>query len=470
MSKNYELQVCEDSYSVLVDNVQYFLSQANENELPLIQTQKQSILMKINLEEILKSLLDCTRLLETAYYSVTGIDTLPGRISQLQTSLLQTVSNSEVTMNSFIRLISEALSDLSEVYPCLGNDNYQSAVSILESVKNVAKTIENTAIEIQDTFQACYNETTSILQDAFQSNQEFIDHRNQTIEELAEMNAELEALEVLKPILEAQVELLNEEHKRLESKEIHAFILEQRGMRFSSIGKIFPMIFPTKDFVDSEATCAPDPIDDSQIVQNEEMLKSKPKKGDLETREKQPEQEVETQEKTIEKIWDAFKETGNNFTTAASHEQTSITSYNKRLEELTHLRHKMAQQDAENKAKIAKYNAKIASSNEQKKDLDMKIQSLAMSIVSMRHIVTILNETILFWKGIVVCCETLAVSNLTVKIVETEPIIESRFYEKRLFIKQFLLYLTQWQALRLISNTYVDNMDTVCKSLVEVIV
>ena len=130
----------------------------------------------------------------------------------------------------------------------------------------------------------------------------------------------------------------------------------------------------------------------------------------------------------------------------------------------------MAQQDAENKAKIAKYNAKIASSNEQKKDLDMKIQSLAMSIVSMRHIVTILNETILFWKGIVVCCETLAVSNLTVKIVETEPIIESRFYEKRLFIKQFLLYLTQWQALRLISNTYVDNMDTVCKSLVEVIV
>ncbi|WP_290155011.1 hypothetical protein, partial [uncultured Dubosiella sp.] len=103
MSNNYELQVCEDSYSVIVDEVQYFLSQENGNELPLIQNQKQSLLMKINLEEMLKNLLNCTKLLDVVYCSVAGIGTLPGRVSQLQTSLLQTVSDSELTMNSFVR-------------------------------------------------------------------------------------------------------------------------------------------------------------------------------------------------------------------------------------------------------------------------------------------------------------------------------------------------------------------------------
>ena len=108
------------------------------------------------------------------------------------------------------------------------------------------------------------------------------------------------------------------------------------------------------------------------------------------------------------------------FTTAASHEQTSVEAYNKRLEELARLRHEMVQQDAENKAKIAKYKAKIASSIDHKKDLDLTIQSLTMAIGSMRRIVTILNETILFWKGVVVCCETLADSELAAKIEEAE--------------------------------------------------
>lgn len=517
MSNNYELQVCEDSYSVIVDEVQYFLSQENGNELPLIQNQKQSLLMKINLEEMLKNLLNCTKLLDVVYCSVAGIGTLPGRVSQLQTSLLQTVSDSELTMNSFVRSTSKVLSDLSEVYPCLGDGDYQSAVSILQSVKNVAKAMENAAIEIRDAFQARCDETASILQDAFHSNQEFLDHRDQTTEELTEMNAELEALEVLKTILETQVETMNEEYKALEKKEEQAadraFGLELTGAILGGLGELVTTVLPIKDLVggitpepSAEATSTPDPVDDSQIAQNEEVRKSKQKKDDLETREKQLDQDIEalkkelsdpsitdlekkrqtlkeketereqleqdikTQEKTIEKVSGALKAAGSSFTTAASHEQTSVEAYNKRLEELARLRHEMAQQDAENKAKIAKYKAKIASSIDHKKDLDLTIQSLTMAIGSMRRIVTILNETILFWKGVVVCCETLADSELAAKIEEaeqTESKTENRFYEKRLFIKPFLLYFIQWQALRLISNEYVDSMDTVRKSLAE---
>ncbi len=200
------------------------------------------------------------------------------------------------------------------------------------------------------------------------------------------------------------------------------------------------------------------------------MEKKRQTLKEKEAEREQLEQDIKTQEKTIEKVSGALKAAGSSFTTAASHEQTSVEAYNKRLEELARLRHEMAQQDAENKAKIAKYKAKIASSIDHKKDLDLTIQSLTMAIGSMRRIVTILNETILFWKGVVVCCETLADSELVAKIEEaeqTESKTENRFYEKRLFIKPFLLYFIQWQALRLISNEYVDSMDTVRKSLAE---
>lgn len=516
MTKNYELKVQDDIYSVFVDEEEYYLSQENRFDLPLVQAQKQALLVKINLKEMLKNLLNCTNLLDIVYCSVAGIRGLPGRVSKLQELLLETLSDSELTMQGFVSATKRSLEDLSEVYPCLGEGDYEEAVSLLTSIKSTAQRMEKEAIMIRDAFQKCCDETSSILQDVYTSNQELLEHRDQASKELAEMNGELEALEVLKAILSTRIEEMNEEYKALEKKEEkasdRAFGLELTGAILGGLGELVSTILPIKELVSSDTSSQSQPesstkenVSEEDLSKNEEIQNFNRKKEDLHDRAKsldkeietlkkeledpnvenmtqkrellstkekeraQIDQDIQTQEKTIEKVSSALKSTGSSFTKAASHEQNTVEAYNKRLEEVYRLRHEIEKQDAENKAKIAKYKAKIASTTDNRKSLDLTIQSLTMAIGSMRRIIVILNETVLFWKSIVVCCQTLSDSQLSEKIDQAKqslsPTSKDPFYAKRSFITSFLLYLMKWQALQLVCQEYLDNLDTVRNNL-----
>lgn len=524
MAKDYELIIKDDAYSVFVQGNEYFLSKENEDTLPLVTNQKNSLLVKINLTEMLQNLINCTNLLDVVYCSVAGIGTLPGKVSRLQKSLLQNISDSELTMSGFVSTTSSVLSDLTEVYPLFSDSAYDDAVSILTAVKEHAKRMMTDAIKVRDAFQTRCDETDAILQDTFSNNQMLLDKKDKVSEEIADMNAELEAFTVLEKILEEQITDMNNEYQALVKKEEkaadRAFSLELTGAITGALGELIQTILPIKDILsgfspdtpsseeekqNTENACSDSESADIDVSENEEIQKTvqktenlkqnrtvleqeihtlqqelqDPNRNDFEEKrtvleEKQKEldnlnQNIKTQEKTIEKVSSALKAAGSSFTNAAEHQQSTVEAYNKRLEKIFKLKQEMTKQNAENKAKIAAYKAKIASSIQNNKDLNIAIQSLTMAIGSMRRIIVILNETVLFWKSIVICCETLDQSDFIDSVRKSQEQIEDTdkplFYTKRLFIKPFLAYFIQWQALRLISEEYVENMYLARKNL-----
>lgn len=472
--EDYELSMVEKKYQVAVGEQLYPLCERMDGQLPLVQGEKSNLLLRINLEEMLGNLLNCVDLLDIVYCSVSGLGELPSGVSRLQTDLLRDVTDSGLVMQKFVRNTEQVLDELIEVYPSLADQDYQEALEILAGIKGYAVKMYEEAAALRDRFVERCSLADEVLQNALNKNSEFYDQKDKVQDEIANMNAELEALEALKEILQEQIDEMNDEYKELEKKEADAakkaYNLELTGAIVGGIGELVTSIIPIKDLVSgiagggqaqdagqenageqpaaevSEQEAKSNPKvqqKDSEKKELEEKkkklesekneiqsrLKGIDKEGDsaryeklrTELEEKQAELddiEGKIKEKQIasEKIKESLKNIGSGFSKAAQTQQHTVEEYNKRLGEIYKLRREIKKQDAENKGKIKRYTELIASSVIKKDSLNITIQSLTMAIGSLRKVVVILNEAALFWKSIAACCEVLSESNLADKI------------------------------------------------------
>lgn len=519
---DYELTMCtQGKYEVTVSGVNYSLTEVNSRTLPLIESEKQKMLMKINLQEMLGNLLNSTKLLDIVYCSVSSMGALQAEVSRLQVNLLKDITDSELVMDEFCSKTESILDELVTVYPLLYTGRNEKAIRIFVSIKEHAVEMCQKAETLRDIFVKRCDDTDGILTKTIYKNEELYARRDKIQEEIANMNAELDAAEALKEILEEQIRTMNKEYEDLEKKEEkaanRAFSMELTGAILGGIGELFSTIVPIKELLGGKDTetqsketemeeQAIDEVSEQAVQQNEKVQEKQKKIDNLEQKISQLKKEIAeienklkadipkaeydklradgvrkqkeleelegqkaTEEKSVDKIKDALKAVGNSFSKAAEKQQSNVEAYNKRLQEVYRLKQEVQKQDAANKAKIAEYTGKVASSIDRRDTLDLSVKSLTMAIGCMRRIVVILNETVLFWKSIARCCDNLSKTKLIEDIeesVETELLPdETPFYMQRLFVKTFLLYLIHWTALNLISGEYLDAMDQVRSEL-----
>ena len=510
--EDYKLIVENETFSTLIKGQVCLLSEWNEANSSRVQNKKEKLLMKINLIDLFTKLTQCVSLLDIVYCSVSGINNLPEMAHTLQSDLLKAISDSELTMTSFSNESEMVIDSLNNVYPCFGDHDIKTGIQLLVETADIAHKMTEKSIEIKNTFSKCLDQAETVLHNTYSNNQKLLEKKEEIQNKIAEVKAELASMEVLQEILQEQIEEMNQEYialsKKAESAEKRAYSLELTGAIMGGLGELVSNIFPIKDLVSSKSettqsfdtnTSNTDDTDSSNIddadpkenpkvqsVEKEvqdlkakkealkkeidsltEEIKTNPsdieqKRETLKKKQEEydkVEQEILAQEKTIEKISDSLKCIGNSFTNAAEHQNATLESYNKRLTELYKLKKEVRLKDAANKASLAKYRETLATSVNNRANLEIPLQALTVSIGSMRRIVTILNEVILFWKSIEACCETLANTKFWNKISIEEN--QSKFYEKRMFIQPFADYHIQWEALYLVCKEYVDSMNKV---------
>lgn len=516
---DYSISVVKDSFEVKVGQNTYTLTGINDRDLPLVKEHKNKLLMQINLKEMLSNLLNSVNLLDIVYCSVAGVGRLPGQVSKLQTGLLRDISQSQIVMSSFVTNTEAVLDQLIDVYPELSYGEYEDAIDILVNVKNYAERMRDQAQELKSAFEKRTEESDGILTQAIDTNSQMYEQRDKIQQELLEMQAELAAFETLKEILNEQITQMNEEYQKLEKQEQkaadRAFGMELAGVILGGIGELVSAAVPVKELArgvqDSESKAgskpeqaqeAPDEEveENSRVKEKEQKVKKLEEKkekleqdisdlekqlkeckpgdeynrlrADADSKKKELEevsQELEMEKKTAEKVKSALKSAGSGFSDAAQKQQDSVEFYNKRLQEIYRLRQEVQKQDADNKAKIKEYTTKIAGTVSRKDEVDLAVKSLTMAIGSLRRVVVILNETVMFWESIVQCCKALAGSDLADRIRKgcSKAISDGAqpFYMGGFFVKTFLTYLMQWTALNLISCDYVAAMNTVRKEL-----
>lgn len=432
---------------------------------------------------------------------------------------MRDISQSQIVMSSFVKNTEAVLDQLIDVYPELSYGEYEDAIDILASVKNYAERMRDQALELKNTFEKRCRETDDILTQTIDTNSQMYAQREKIQQELLEMQAELAAFETLKEILNEQIAQMNEEYQKLEKQEQkaadRAFGMELAGAILGGIGELVSAAVPVKELArgvqgsESKAGSkseqvqeAPDEEveENSRVKEKEQKVKKLQEKkekleqdisnlekqlkeckpgdeynrlrADADSKKKELEevsQELEMEKKTAEKVKSALKSAGSGFSDAAQKQQDSVEFYNKRLQEIYRLRQEVKTQDTKNKAKITEYTKKIAGTVSRKDEVDLTIKSLTMAIGSLRRVVVILNETVMFWESIVQCCKALADPELADKIRKerSRSVSEGQqpFYMRHLFVKTFLTYLMQWTALNLISCDYVAAMNTVRKEL-----
>lgn len=518
---DYEVSIVEEKYTVMVGGKVYSLCETNAAEMPLVQSEKSKLLMQINLEEMLGNLLNSVDLLDIVYCSSAGIGGIPGQVSKLQTGLLRDISDSQLVMSEFVDNTTDVLDNLAWVYPNLVGNDYGQAIDILVQVREYAEEMYTKAAKLRDTFGERCSQSDDILTQTINKNSDLYAQKNKVLEEIANMNAELEAFETLKEILDEQIEEMNEEYRELEKKEEkaakQAFQLQLTGAILGGIGELISTVIPIKELAgggeksegnnDEESSQQEvEQVSEEEIAKNtkvqekendiadlkekrnklqqeikelQERLKSCPEGQEYDALRKQAvdkqaeldqvNEKIESGQKAADKIKEALKATGSSFTAAADKQQSNVEMYNKRLQEVYRLRQEVKKQDAQNQAKIKEYTQKVAASVDRKDKLDLTVKSLTMAIGSLRRVVVILNEAALFWKSIAQCCEKLSESGLadTIKKNSENAVSEGTkpFYMQLLFVKTFLLYLIRWTALNLISNDYVAAMNKVRKEL-----
>ncbi|BBK63267.1 hypothetical protein [Amedibacterium intestinale] len=451
-------------------------------------------------------------LLDIVYCSVSGISNLPEIAHTLQSDLLKAISDSELTMKSFSNESEIVINSLNNVYPCFSENDIKTGIQLLAKTADIARKMTDKSIEMKNTFLKCLDQTETVLHNTYSNNQKLLEKKDEIQNQIAEVKAELASMEILQQILQEQIENMNHEYielsKKAESAEKRAYSLELTGAIMGGLGGLISNIFPIKDLVssvsetpqtsetDSFNTDDVNPADNSKIQSVEKEVQDLKSKKDALTREinslteeikahpsdmeqkrellkkkqeeyDKTEQEIIAQEKTIEKVSTALKNIGNSFTTAAEHQNATLESYNKRLEELYRLQQEVKSKDATNKASITKYKETLAASVNNRANLEIPLQALTVSISSMRRIVTILNEVILFWKSIEACCEALANTKFWNEISIDEN--QQKFYEKRMFVQPFADYHIQWEALYLVCLDYVDSMNEVRTKLSDTI-
>jgi DNA repair exonuclease SbcCD ATPase subunit len=237
----------------------YSLAAEPAEKSSLVQSSRKEVLQTISLGQMFKNLDTSVTLLDIAYNAVNGMEGgLSPKVTQLQSSFLDTLSDSLVITQGFEAGARTTVMDLIAAYKYLtlpkyaalpkSNNGVALARKVFDGIQKKAALMEKDAGELADSFKALKEQTVGANQLII--GQKDIDYKKRD-EKLAEMNrieSQIDGLQQVKEELETEIADYTDEYskisKRAEQQEKDASKLALVSAIMSGVSGILGSLIP----------------------------------------------------------------------------------------------------------------------------------------------------------------------------------------------------------------------------------
>ncbi len=460
----------------------------NANSL-YVEDIKNKLMSSLDLRVVVENLYNTADLLYVSYNALEGTSA-KSMISGLQTDLAQLCGDSQVAMNSIEVSTAEMLGLLPTVYRMLVSGKSKQALQILSKASSYANAMAAAADKLADKVEEMIGKATNALERSENLYAEDVQKKKDFANKLAEMKAKQEALVTQKEEMQGIIDDLQEQCLQAKLKEEKA---DKRAFTMGIIGSftgllnigigeaISSLAGPKNDASSAEANQKKEEQEAQKKQLEEKISNLKKQIADIEQKEKdeslsqEEKDELKEEKEKLNKELDSLNkdytsvikalevskklcdEIENQVNSKKSQAQQAAEKAAQQSAELQKQKLKMQQDQMKVKSDLAQLAVQVKNQANENMSLETAIKMLQLAIQCLGNIVSALQATAIFWRGIESGCKNLADSSLISVVEALQPLDsedQNEIYLENSFMLQMLSYMSTWVALNIISHEY----------------
>lgn len=481
--------VIEDKYqiTVITENKEemFDLRHTPDPKTVYVQEVKRKLLSSLELKVVVDNLYNTADLLYVAYNALEGTEA-KGLLSGLQVDLGELCGDSQVAMTEINNNTGNMLKILPMVYTLLVKGKAKEALKILANGSLYAGKMADAAEMLAQKVDSMIKKATNALlksEDLYASD---VKLKKEMVQKIKEMEIDKDVLEQKAKEMENLVEEIQTEYldakKKEEKAEKRAFTMSiissvtgifnmGIGEAISSIGKGDESQTTTpeeedkrkkeKQEYEDKIKELKNSIKENQKKQKEETL-TEEEKAVLKTEESELQSELKELTDTSKTAWmnAAGKISGEISSSAKNAQGQAQAAAEKAADTALALQKKkfeMQKDQIELKGNLKKLAEQVKNQKEEAVTLDTAVKMLQLALQCLGNIVSALQATAIFWRGIESGCQSLASDTILTTVDALQDLDaenQAEMYLEDSFMGQMLSYMSTWVALNVISSEY----------------
>lgn len=473
-------QSCEESFD---------LAKVPDAQSLYVREVKRRLMSSLDLKVVVDNLYNTADLLYAAQNALEGTPA-KGQLSGLQVELAKLCGSSQIAMNMIKSNTSQMLKNLPTVYSLLVKGKTPAALKVLSKGSEYASGMAKAADLLASQVELMIQKATKALLDSEDLYARDKQKKQEMENRLKQMKADRSALEVEVQEMEELVNQVQEDYLAAKAKEERAdkraftmgIIRTVTGLFDLGIGEAVRSLGK-----DADAPAAETP-EEQERQRSEKEAREKERDEKVKAlqeeirilREKQTDEALTEEEKAglkkqeedkqaeLKKLNDnsgawlnaAAKVSGEIGRTAQNAQEQAQAAADKAADAALALQKKKYDLQKEQialKANLKKMAEQIKAQNDEHVSLDTAVKMLQLALKCLGNIVSALQATAIFWRGIETGCKSLAQDTILTTVdalqdldAETQEIM----YLEDSFMGQMLSYMATWVALYVISEEY----------------